>query len=117
MALSTLAGTVARLAQQTVIRTRPGVVTVDGYGVATRAAGAVVTGIRGVVTRPARIADLMHLPEGDRSKKTCSVVLSTDLALRDVLTTEDGEQYEIQGVSPHPYVGFWAGVGVKLTDQ
>jgi hypothetical protein len=75
---------------------------------------AALSGLDAHVERPASQGDLLHLPEGDRIKRTAAIWCATELLFRDLVTLSDGEVYEIQHVEPwNSCAGFWRAVGVK----
>lgn len=114
MKLQGIGVVIRRFATDTITISRPGSATYDANGVAQFAASATSTA-RAHVERPARAGDLRHLPEGDRTSRTCSVWCTTELRHRDVITLEDGERYELQGVEPwNQIAGFWRAVGLKV---
>lgn len=114
MKLLGIAATLRRFCDDSITLARPGAASYDANGVATVAGGTSST-VLAHVERPARGGDLQHLPEGDRTSRTCSVWCSTELRHRDLITLEDGEQYELQAVEPWDKVaGFWRAVGLKV---
>ncbi len=110
----TLGFVVNRLAQEVAVSmSRAPAVSFDATGVLVPSTP-VVTTIKALVTRPASARDLLHLAEGDRIKRTCSVWSTSELRYRDLLTLADGETYELQAIGPwSAHGGFWFAVGVK----
>lgn len=114
MRLQGLAAVIQRFANEQITISRPGASTYDANGVANTASSTTST-TAAHVERPASNRDLLHLPEGDRVRRSCSVWSVVELRHRDLITLADGEVYELQSVEPWDQLaGFWKGLGLKV---
>ena len=108
---------VIRRYSEAVTITRPGSTTYDATG-AVVASAATTINVLAHVERPAGPRDLLHLPEGDRVRRSCAVWSPVELQHRDVVTLGDGEQFELQSIEPwHLVARFWRAIGLKVQPQ
>lgn len=107
------AATVRRLANLTVSLYRPGNTTINGYGVASIAAGTTTSGIKVVFLSPAKTLDLRKVGLGDVKHKSATVTASVMLQSKDILTLSNGDTYEVQGVTVTDSFNFWTAVVLR----
>ncbi len=111
MILQSLARTILRFASPVTLA-RPSAPAYNTNGVASTTS--TTSTISAHVQRPAGPAELLHLPEGDRVRRTCAVWSLSELRHGDRITLADGETYELQAVGEWSGVaGYYAAVGIK----